>query len=93
LFYLEIDQHAKQLTISQRDLSGDVAQRRQVSAEPVGLLGGVSYSNHSRHSFQGSLGGGNLRTNPNMLSEGAILHRNHCEVVHGLGLTFLLSTS
>jgi len=40
LFYLEIDQHAKQLTISQRDLSGDVAQRRQVSAEPVGLLGG-----------------------------------------------------
>jgi transposase len=35
MFYLGIDQHAKQLTISLRDESGSVRQARQVSTEPV----------------------------------------------------------
>jgi len=38
MFYLGIDQHAKQLTINLRDLSGDVVLRRQVSTEPERVL-------------------------------------------------------
>src|SRR4249919_3773368 len=34
MFYLGIDQHARQLTISLRDESGDVLQARQVSTQP-----------------------------------------------------------
>ena len=34
MFYLGIDQHARQLTISLRDESGDVVQARQVSTQP-----------------------------------------------------------
>jgi transposase len=34
MFYLGIDQHARQLTISLRDDSGDVVQARQVSTQP-----------------------------------------------------------
>jgi len=34
MFYLGIDQHARQITISLRDESGDVVQARQVSTEP-----------------------------------------------------------
>ncbi len=34
MFYLGIDQHARQLTISLRDESGDVVQRKQVSTKP-----------------------------------------------------------
>ncbi len=34
MLYLGIDQHARQLTISLRDESGDVVQARQVSTEP-----------------------------------------------------------
>jgi transposase len=34
MFYLGIDQHARQITISLRDESGDVVQARQVSTQP-----------------------------------------------------------
>jgi hypothetical protein len=34
MFYLGIDQHARQLTISLRDDQGDVVQARQVSTQP-----------------------------------------------------------
>ena len=34
MLYLGIDQHARQLTISLRDESGDVIQARQVSTQP-----------------------------------------------------------
>ncbi|WP_431197880.1 IS110 family transposase [Rhodopirellula bahusiensis] len=34
MLYLEIDQHAKQLTISLRDEAGDIRLRRQVSTQP-----------------------------------------------------------
>jgi transposase len=34
MFYLGIDQHARQLTISLRDEHGDVLQARQVSTQP-----------------------------------------------------------
>src|SRR5262249_6731414 len=34
MFYLGIDQHARQITISLRDQSGDVLQARQVSTQP-----------------------------------------------------------
>jgi transposase len=34
VFYLGIDQHARQITISLRDESGDVVQARQVSTQP-----------------------------------------------------------
>jgi hypothetical protein len=34
MFYLGIDQHARQLTISLRDEGGDVVQARQVSTQP-----------------------------------------------------------
>jgi len=34
MLYLGIDQHARQITISLRDESGDVLQARQVSTEP-----------------------------------------------------------
>src|SRR4051794_334441 len=34
MLYLGIDQHARQLTISLRDESGDVLQARQVSTQP-----------------------------------------------------------
>ena len=34
LFYLGIDQHAKQLTVNLRDHNGDVILRRQVSTRP-----------------------------------------------------------
>ena len=34
MFYLGIDQHARQLTISLRDDRGDVVQARQVSQQP-----------------------------------------------------------
>jgi transposase len=34
MFYLGIDQHARQITISLRDDSGDVVQARQVSTQP-----------------------------------------------------------
>ena len=34
MLYLGIDQHARQLTISLRDESGDVLQARQVSTRP-----------------------------------------------------------
>ncbi len=34
MMYLGIDQHARQLTISLRDESGDVIQARQVSTQP-----------------------------------------------------------
>ena len=34
MFYLGIDQHARQITISLRDDSGDVLQARQVSTQP-----------------------------------------------------------
>src|SRR6476660_9875571 len=34
MFYLGIDQHARQLTISLRDEGGDVLQARQVSTQP-----------------------------------------------------------
>ncbi len=34
MLYLGIDQHARQLTISLRDDSGDVLQARQVSTQP-----------------------------------------------------------
>src|SRR6202166_786678 len=35
MLYLGIDQHARQITISLRDDSGDVVQARQVSTEPT----------------------------------------------------------
>ena len=38
MFYLGIDQHAKQLTVSLRDSSGDVVLRRQVSTQPDRVL-------------------------------------------------------
>ena len=38
MFYLGIDQHAKQLTVSLRDSSGDVVLRRQVSTRPEKVL-------------------------------------------------------
>src|SRR5262245_18352880 len=34
MLYLEIDQHARQITISLRDEDGDVLQARQVSTQP-----------------------------------------------------------
>ena len=34
MFYLGIDQHSRQLTISLRDDQGDVVQARQVSTQP-----------------------------------------------------------
>ena len=34
MFYLGIDQHAKQLTVNLRDANGDVVLRRQVSTQP-----------------------------------------------------------
>ena len=34
MLYLGIDQHARQITISLRDESGDVLQARQVSTQP-----------------------------------------------------------
>jgi transposase len=34
MWYLGIDQHARQITISLRDESGDVLQARQVSTQP-----------------------------------------------------------
>ena len=34
MLYLGIDQHARQLTISQRDENGDALQVRQVSTQP-----------------------------------------------------------
>ena len=34
VLYLEIDQHARQITISLRDESGDVLHARQVSTQP-----------------------------------------------------------
>ena len=34
MLYLGIDQHARQITISLRDESGDVLQARQVSTKP-----------------------------------------------------------
>jgi hypothetical protein len=34
MLYLGIDQHARQITISLRDDSGDVLQARQVSTQP-----------------------------------------------------------
>jgi transposase len=34
MFYLGIDQHARQITISLRDEHGDVVQARQVSTQP-----------------------------------------------------------
>jgi hypothetical protein len=34
MFYLGIDQHARQITIPLRDESGDVVQARQVSTQP-----------------------------------------------------------
>jgi hypothetical protein len=37
MLYLGIDQHARQLTISLRDESGDVLQARQVSTQPEKL--------------------------------------------------------
>ena len=37
MLYLGIDQHARQLTISLRDDSGDVLQARQVSTQPEKL--------------------------------------------------------
>ena len=37
-FYLGIDQHANQLTVSLRNLEGDVVLRRQVSTKPAKLL-------------------------------------------------------
>ena len=33
MFYVAVDQHSKQLTVSVRDESGDVLLRRQVSTE------------------------------------------------------------
>ena len=38
MFYLGIDQHAKQLTVSLRDSTGDVVLRRQVSTQPDKVL-------------------------------------------------------
>ena len=35
MFYLAIDQHAKQLTVSLRDEAGQVLLRRQVSTRPA----------------------------------------------------------
>jgi transposase len=35
MFYLAVDQHHKQLTISLRDEAGEVVQRRQVSTQPA----------------------------------------------------------
>ena len=37
MLYLGIDQHARQITISLRDDSGDVLQARQVSTRPEKL--------------------------------------------------------
>jgi hypothetical protein len=34
MLYLGIDQHARQITVSLRDDSGDVLQARQVSTQP-----------------------------------------------------------
>ena len=34
MFYLGIDQHARQLTVNLRNQSGDVLLRRQVSTQP-----------------------------------------------------------
>ena len=34
MFYLGIDQHAKQLTVSLRDIDGNVILKRQVSTKP-----------------------------------------------------------
>jgi len=38
MFYLGIDQHAKQLTVNLRDSAGDVVLRRQVSTRPEKVL-------------------------------------------------------
>ena len=38
MFYLGIDQHAKQLTVNLRDSNGDVVLRRQVSTQPDKVL-------------------------------------------------------
>jgi transposase len=38
MFYLGIDQHAKQLTVNLRDHNGDVVLRRQVSTRPAKVL-------------------------------------------------------
>ena len=38
MFYLGIDQHAKQLTVNLRDNNGDVVLRRQVSTRPDKVL-------------------------------------------------------
>ena len=38
MFYLGIDQHAKQLTVNLRDENGDVVLRRQVSTQPEKVL-------------------------------------------------------
>ena len=39
MFYLGIDQHAKQLTVNLRDCKGDVLLRQQVSTKPDKVLG------------------------------------------------------
>ncbi len=38
MFYLGIDQHAKQLTINLRDIDGQAVLRRQVSTQPDKVL-------------------------------------------------------
>jgi len=38
LFYLGIDQHAKQLTVNLRNSAGDAVLRRQVSTQPEKVL-------------------------------------------------------
>lgn len=35
MFYLGIDQHARQLTVNLRDQKGDVLLRKQVSTQPA----------------------------------------------------------
>ncbi len=52
MLYLGIDQHARQLTISLRDESGDVVQARQVSTEPKRIRAFFEQLTHER------LGGG-----------------------------------
>jgi hypothetical protein len=38
MLFLEIDQHARQLTVSLRDQNGDVSLARQVSTQPDKVL-------------------------------------------------------
>ena len=49
MLYLGIDQHARQITISLRDESGDVVQARQVSTQPEKVRAFFQQLTRERH--------------------------------------------